>query len=45
MKGWLLFEIGLDMSRDIMEFLKEVSDRICHIYTVNTEKVAVSEGG
>ena len=44
-KGGLLFGIGLDVFRDIMEFLEEVSDAICYVYTVKTEKLAVSEGG
>lgn len=41
LKRGLLFRMSLDMCRDILESLGEVSDVICYVYTVNTEKLAV----
>lgn len=45
LKRGLLFRMSLDMCRDVLESLGEVSDVICYVYTVNTEKLAVLEGG
>lgn len=41
LKRGLLFRMSLDMCRDVLESLGEVSDVICYVYTVNTEKLAV----
>lgn len=41
LKRGLLFRMSLDMCRDILESLGEVSDVICYVYTVNTAKLAV----
>lgn len=41
LKRGLLFRMSLDMCRDILESLGEVSGVICYVYTVNTAKLAV----
>lgn len=41
LKRGLLFRMSLDMCRDVLESLGEVSDVICYVYTVNIEKLAV----